>query len=182
MGLAIPKRAIANTNKKLVASTHFLGPLLSSKQRSRIPPLLDDAQQARIKWFEEDAERPSLLRIAVVAHPELENIARRISQSWQRNFRLRVVVLASQTHSFASNIPRVNFFLDVVDLNDGSLQKLLAQQLNKKTLDLPAWENELRQEIPYIPLFQNSHYAFCKKSLGNACLKFVCPSCKRYNP
>ncbi len=178
--LATPRKetaSISNT-KQFVPATHFLRPLLTTQEHQLLPPLAEDSQRARIQWFEEGTSRPSLLRIAVVAHPWMENTARHIAHSWRRTLKLRVVVLTASVNSFNNIIPRTDFFLDVLDLNDGSLQDLWAQHLTTSVNDLNAWEKKLRAEFPYIPLLESTHYAFCKPSQGTSCLRNICPSCR----
>ncbi len=178
--LTIPRNKIATSfsNRRLSPTTHFLRPLLDPS--THLTPLVDNAQQARIQWFQKD--NPPTLQIAVIANPWMEHVARQISQSWQRNLRLRVVVSATPVHRFANSIPQADFFLDIVDLNDGTLQDLWTEYLNESLASPSSWEAELQANLPYMPLFSTSHYAFCKKSLSSRCLKSVCPSCTRYLP
>jgi hypothetical protein len=124
----------------------------------------------------------------VLSHPLLEGVARRLSGQWQTTLGLAAVPeLVDADRLLQSwNSGQFDLLLDVVDLDDGSLQDLWSGALGGRlsggseppsAAQLTDWEGSLRRELPYLPLLANLHHVLAPGEGGAEKLRQVCPGC-----
>jgi hypothetical protein len=196
LSLALSRDRLAETDGpgRFVAATHFLAPLLPLNAPppagEAADPLAWDTLRARRVWLEARQGTPRELpelTLAVLEHPVLERIARRVQAQWSRtlNLSLRVQPLSADQFHRAIAAGRVDLYLDVVDLDDGSLQDLWLESLRSlRALEgpaapgsPPAWETALRKHLPYLPLLGNLHAVLLRREAPPELLPRVCPGC-----
>lgn len=157
----------------------FFEPLLPP-QGPPEAPLRWDARSARALWlgFAAPTRR---LRLATLPHPRLREAARIAASQWQRTLNATVLVQVVAAPRFAEVLARgeADLALDVLDLDNGSLQALWAPLLPGRgaAVRLAAWEAAFRERAPYLPLLANDQYTLARAPEGAARLALVCPGC-----
>jgi len=163
------------------------------------PAGVDAAENALFDWNTRAARRAWLdavpdaapATLAVADHPMLLRLARRAAQHWRRTLNWGVVVRPLPPERFADVVAGgdAELWLEVRDLDDGSLQDLWADVLPApatvetklpEPLDAPtlaAWERSLREAPPYLPLVVNRRVAVTLTATGAAALPAVCGGC-----
>lgn len=139
-----------------------------------------DSRSARQHWLEHP---PAVqrLRIAVLSHPFLESLAQRLAGNWQKSLELPTAVQPYEADRLwrAWQRGEVELMVDVVDLDDGSLQDLwgetLGAALHGKDAAPAAWEQRLRAAPPYLPLL--THVQWVVSATGPETLARACPGC-----
>jgi len=177
---AVPRPALAalGTPGRFRAARAFLEPLLP-EPGAPAAPLGWDARAARGTWLARERALPRL-RLEVLAHPWLQAMATRIAQQWQRTLNLTAGAVALDAEVFAARAgpgaPALR--LEVVDLDDGSLQDLwLEHEPPRPAADLAGCEADFQARVPYLPLLANLHFAVAVGAEAGTRLAQVCPGC-----
>jgi hypothetical protein len=158
----------------------FTDPLLPPQRNPEASFLQWDSRDARQRWLEQPHDVPRL-RMATLAHPFLEPLAQRLVGQWQKTLELPAVAQGVEVDQLWRDWSRgaADLMLDVVDLDDGSLQDLwsdaLGGKLDGKDAGPPAWEEQLRKSLPYLPLLTNLHWVV--SSGGPGPIAQICPGC-----
>jgi hypothetical protein len=182
---ALPRAKMAELEGpgRFVAAIAYLEPLLDPESVAPDPGLAWDSRLARQGWLKLK-EKPAALRLAVLPHPLLEGLATDIQAQWSRTLNLEVRVDTPSVDGFAGALPegRADLALEVVDLDDGSLQDLWQAGLGEEG---PApgsgpedWEARLRARRPYLPLLGNLHLVLLRRDAPPELLGRVCPACR----
>ncbi len=151
-----------------------------------------DTLRARRLWLK-DERPPGAWRLGVLDHPWLAGLADRIQAQWNRtiNQPVTVEVLGANRYRPALARGELELFLDVVDLDDGSLQELWRRSLPdtrppgrtaSPRRPLAALEAALRGRLPYLPLLVNSHYLLLRKDAAPELMRRACPGCVPTDP
>jgi hypothetical protein len=158
----------------------FTEPVLSA-QRNPEPPVFQwDSREARQRWLEHPHDLPRL-RLATLAHPFLEPLAQRLVGQWQKTLELPAVAQGVEVDQLWRDWGRGTYdlMLDVVDLDDGSLQDLwkesLGTSLTAKDTGTAMWELQMRKTLPYLPLLTNLHWVVSNSGAG--LITQICPGC-----
>lgn len=139
-----------------------------------------DSRSARQHWLERP---PALerLRIGVLSHPLLESLAQRLAGNWQKSLELPTAVHPYDADRLwrAWQRREMDLMVDVVDLDDGSLQDLwkesLGMALQGTDARPPVWEQRLRATLPYLPLL--THVSWVATAGGAEVISRICPGC-----
>jgi hypothetical protein len=139
-----------------------------------------DSRASRQQWLEQKHDLPRL-RVGVLAHPYLEPLAQRLVGQWQKSLELPAIAQSVEADQLWRDWNRgeIDLMVDVVDLDDGSLQDLwrdsLGAALSGKDASPAAWEAQLRKTLPYIPLLTNVNWVVSNAG-ANTVLQ-ICPGC-----
>jgi hypothetical protein len=175
----------------------FLEPLLPPARLPAADAFVWDSLTARQRWLGQP--RPERrLKIAVLVHPLLEPLAQQIAGQWQKSLELQVSTHPLEADRIWSDWAgdTYDLMLDVVDLDDGSLQDLwnaalpglppLPQPKTRKAAQpkggqndletLLEWEQRLRLGWPYLPLVTNTQWVFAARGHANQITQ-ACPGC-----
>jgi hypothetical protein len=172
-------------------STSFLAPIMTNVENDesgRESPLRYDTLRARRLWLSREREIPAELRLSVLQHPWLERLARAVGEHWRRtlNLKIRVEALPPDLFYRMGTASEPELRMEVVDLDDGSLQDLWQESLGEVragfTNSPSQWEALLRENLPYLPLVANLHYVLLKKKAKRDLLPGICPDCRRIRP
>jgi hypothetical protein len=162
------------------AARAFTEPVLAA-QRTAEPPFFQwDSRDARQRWLEQPHDLPRL-RMATFAHPFLEPLAQRLVGQWQKTLELPAAAQGVEVDQLWRDWGRGSYdlMLDVVDLDDGSLQDLWSESLGAglttKDADAAKWEAQMRKTLPYLPLLTNLHWVV--SSGGTGIVMQICPGC-----
>jgi hypothetical protein len=174
------------------AARAFFDPLLPE---SRAPgaTLGWDSRVARQAWLAHGGAGPvQRMRLAVLSHPLLEAIARRLAGQWQATLGIAAVVERVDADRLlqAWNAGGYDALVDVVDLDDGSLQDLWSAELPgvrprqgrspgdpPGAEDVAAWEQRLDRELPYLPLLTHLQVVAARVDAAPDLLRRLCPAC-----
>jgi hypothetical protein len=168
------------------AARAFLDPVLP-EGRAPEEVLRWDSRLARKQWLAgADARLNRRLRFAVLPHPVLDAIARRLAGQWETTLGVVAVPERVEPDRLLQlwNAGTFDVMLDVVDLNDGSLQYLWAQSIKgakgsspPSASDVTKWEAQLVHELPYLPLLSNLQVFAARGEAGSATVAQLCPGC-----
>lgn len=148
-----------------------------------------DSRLARKQWLANaGASSVRRLRLAVLSHPLLEVFARRLAGQWQTTLGIVAVpeLVDADRLLQAWNSGAYDALLDVVELDDGSLQDLWSAAIGTgergnveppTPAQLAAWEAKLRQDVPYLPLLTGVQYVLARGEGATEHLRQVCPGC-----
>ncbi len=170
------------------AATSFLVPILEKVESGSDSSLRYNTLQARRLWLTRNREIPAELRLSVLQHPWLERLARAVGEHWRRtlNLKIRVEALPPDLFYRMGTASEPELRMEVVDLDDGSLQDLWQESLGEVragfTNSPSQWEALLREELPYLPLVANLHYVLLKKKAKPDLLPRICPDCRVIRP
>ncbi len=171
------------------AARAFFDPVLPYGRAGEAESLHWDSRLARKQWLASAGSGlDRRLRMAVLAHPLLETIARRLAGQWQATLGLAAVpeLVEADRIVQAWNGGTYDLMLDVVDLDDGSLQDLWRDSLGsvgQGALDPPtssqlaSWETVLRKSLPYLPLLTGMQYFLPRSDAAAESLRALCPAC-----
>lgn len=194
LSLAINRPALAGAGGRgaFRAARAFFDPLLPESQPADAG-LRWDSRLARQEWLARGTVGPvQRLRLAVLSHPLLEAIARRLAGQWQATLGIAAVPERVDADRLvqAWNAGNYDALLDVVDADDGSLQDLWSAALPGERPrqarspgdppaagDLSAWEQRLERDLPYLPLLTAMQVYAARGDAGTELLRRVCPAC-----
>jgi hypothetical protein len=184
LSLALPRAQLARVDGpgRFSGATAFLAPVTAPGALEPAEALAWDTLSARRMWLESKHELPEL-RLATMDHPLLEKLAGRIQAQWNKtlNLTLRLQVLTVDQFYRLLDAGEADVSLEVVDLDDGSLQDLWMESLS--ALDAPlggkhaAWEEALRKGLPYVPVLGNTQAVLLRPDAPAGLLERVCPGC-----
>jgi len=188
LSLAMPRAELSGLESPaaLIPAEDFLAPLVISGAPAE--SLAGDALHARTLWLQEEPPLKSF-SLNVLSHPFLNRLGQGIAARWRRSLNLDVTEVVRKPAHFAalssSETPVV--ILEVVDLEDGSLQDLWRESLGPEGLALfasnpRAAEERLRSELPYLPVFQQVHHVVVPGWAPEEMLGRVCPGCRPVPP
>ncbi|MFI5399882.1 MAG: hypothetical protein ACHQZQ_02365 [SAR324 cluster bacterium] len=199
LSLAINRPALAGAAGRgaFRAARAFFEPLVPDAQAPD-PALTWDSRLARQNWLARGAAGPvERLRLAVLSHALLEAIALRLAGQWQATLGVSAVPERVDADRLlqAWNAGSYDAMVDVVDLDDGSLQDLwsaarlpgqLAGERPRQARsaadapsadDLTGWEARLARELPYVPLLTHMQVYAARGGTGTGLLQRICPTC-----
>ena len=152
-----------------------------------------NTRHARREWLRLKT-RPGPQVLGAPRHPALNRIAEQIQAQWSRTLNFSLSVTSYPVHQFQGALERweTGLVLDVVDLDDGSLQALWMTAVDPEPSVFPAspgdegrvmaGEAGLRQRLGYLPLLVNSHYVLLRKGAPPEWMHRICPGCRRVPP
>lgn len=150
-----------------------------------------DTRRARRAWLQQ-AERPAHLTLIVLNVPSLLRLARQLAANWQKTLNVRTTVNGVPPEQLGPLLATAghDVWLDVVDLEDGSLQALWGDALADQDMPLPnltaarldEWEALLRERVPYLPLLGNAHALVTRGSRAAEAQQVLCPACNSFLP
>jgi hypothetical protein len=201
ISMALNRKDIAKAigERRFSASRGFMDPLLPRKFRSGLNVLRWNSRGARQEWAINE-NKPEELSLGVLDHPWLRDIADRIQAHLNRTINLPLTITIFPVDRFQQVLKtwKTDMTLEVVDLEDGSLQNLwLAELENPEAVpgDSPnaakpgnksprnrsvnALEIELRGRLPYLPLLINNHYVLLRKKPPRYMFWRICTGCRR---
>ncbi|MFI5400979.1 MAG: hypothetical protein ACHQZQ_08020, partial [SAR324 cluster bacterium] len=194
LSLAINRPALAGAAGRgaFRAARAFFEPLAPQAQGPS-SALGWDSRLARKDWLARGAAGPvERLRLAVLPHALLEAIARRLAGQWQATLDIAAVPERVDADRLlqAWNSGGYDAMVDVVDLDDGSLQDLwsaaLPGELPRQARspgdvpsadDLSRWEARLARELPYVPLLTRLEVYAARGDTGSDLAQRICPAC-----
>jgi len=184
LSLALPRKQLAQLDGpgRFAAAGSFLGAVRAPGAEAPAKALDWDTLSARRLWLEGKHELPEL-HLAVLDHPVLMRLANRIQAQWSKtlNLSVRVEVLTVEQFYRAIRTGAADISLDVMDLDDGSLQDLWLDTLRDLHAPLggssPRWEVALRKDLPYLPVLDNLHPVLLRRGAPQGLLERVCPGC-----
>ncbi|MBI3994039.1 MAG: hypothetical protein HY342_12260 [Candidatus Lambdaproteobacteria bacterium] len=157
-------------------------------------------EQGPLGWNTLDARRqwlgtpglPERLSVTVLEHPRLNGLASRLASQWRRTLNLQVSLRVLSLDNFAVALQEGGYelLLDVVDLEDGSLQGLWRQSLEAAGVaagphkdgaaagGFQRWEQALQAQLPYLPLLVNEHHLVAAGPRAEEILRVMCPGCE----
>jgi hypothetical protein len=139
-----------------------------------------DSRVSRQLWLEKPHDVPRL-RVGALNQPFLESVAQRLAGQWQKSLELPAVPQSFEVDQLWRDWNRgaAELMLDVVDLDDGSLQDLwsesLGSALRAKDAGPDTWEAQLRKTLPYLPLL--THVNWVVSNSGAGVITQLCPGC-----
>ena len=201
ISMALNRRDIAKAigERRFSASRGFMDPLLPRRFRSGLNVLRWNSRHARQEWVKYD-NKPEELSLGVLNHPWLRDIADRIQAHMNRTINLPLTIITFPADQFqqASKIWKTDMVLEVVDLEDGSLQNLWlaglenseaapgnppnaakAGKKSRRNRSVNALEIQLRGSLPYLPLLINNHYTLLRKKPSRYLFQRICGGCQR---
>ncbi len=158
----------------------FMEPVLALPRAADAGAFPWDSRDARRRWLEQPRD-VLRLRMVALSHPFLEPLAQRLVGQWQKSLELPAVAQGVEADQLWRDWARgsIDLMLDVVDLDDGSLQDLwrdsLGRALTAKDAGPATWEAELRTTLPYLPLLTNLHWVVSPG--GPSVVQQICPGC-----
>lgn len=184
LSLALPRAQLAQVDGpgRFAGAASFLGPVQAAGVLKPASELAWNTLQARRLWLQRERKLPRL-RMAVLDDPVLQRLATLMQAQWLKtlNLSVRVQVLPVDEFARQSGAPAADFRLDVVDLDDGSLQDLWRQALDALHAPLGGtpqqWEAALRGALPFLPLLDNVHPVLVRPGAPAGLLQRVCPGC-----
>ncbi len=170
----------------------YFHPVRPSRAAASGSMLTGDTRRARRAWLQQ-AEPPEHLTLVVLKVPSLLRLARELAAHWQRTLNLRTTVNGVPPEQLGPLLATAAYdvWLDVVDLEDGSLQALWRDALDGQTLapaaerdsaHLDAWETLLQEQAPYLPLLGNAHALVTRGSRADEAQQVLCPACNSFTP
>ncbi|MDH5751800.1 MAG: hypothetical protein OEZ59_05220, partial [Deltaproteobacteria bacterium] len=206
LSLAAPRQALVNLPGPgaFVPTEMFLAPLLNVTPAA--PGLETDALEARKLWLgawggeenpsgepvpesgpaPESGIAPESLQLLLPENPYLERLASLLADRWRRSLNLGLEIHPLGMTMFAERAAGAvsSLVLDVVDLDDGSLQDLWEKSLAGYApgagapVTLENLELSLRERMPYVPLLRNVHYLVLPREGGKSrSTEDICPGC-----
>ena len=185
--------------RRFSASRGFMNPLLPRKFRSGLNVLRWNSREARKEWVKNN-NKPEELSLGVLDHPWLLEIADRIQAHLNRTINLPLTITTFPVDQFQRLLEswKTDLTLEVVDLEDGSLQNLWLSELgtpeavpaglpnpaapgknSPPNRSVNALEIELRGRLPYLPLLINNHYVLLRKKPPRYMFWRICSGCQR---
>ena len=163
--------------------TQFLTPWLESDALPPAPVLGWNALEARRAWLnrEHTVEPWNLL---VLAHPILERVSKAMQAQWRRtlNRDVSITPLPITRLALAARENRSAWTLEVVDMDDGSLQDLWEEALEGEQAlagaEPKSLEERLRGKLPYLPLIGNVHWVVLRNGVPGERIQDICPDCR----
>ena len=160
-----------------------LGAVLANGRPS---PMVWNAREARSLWLAKSRGRIQP-RLAVMDHPLMVRIARTIAGYWKKTLNLPVNVLPLSPELLARSrrAGDSEIYLDVIDLDDGSMQNLWEQSQKalsvlpeaKSKQTLKEVEQVFQQQLPYLPILQNRHFTLLRSDRMESEMTRLCPHC-----
>ncbi len=125
--------------------------------------------------------------MAIPAHRILQRVGRTLASQWKKTLNLSVVIRSFGPGEFvsASRSGKFDFIMEVVDLDNGSMQDLWAEgtagipfrtSLLEPDKALDKLENAWLSSIPHLPLIGNRHFTVGPGNAGK--LAALCPGCR----
>ena len=188
LSMATPRQELAELEgpAAMTAGVRFLTPLFTASAPAEV--LTGDALQSRTLWLRQ--ENPlRTLTLNVPEHPYLIRLGQAIAARWRRTLNLEVAEAVRKPAQLAALSAAVSPMVrvDVVDMEDGSLQDLWREALGEEgmtllAVDLGAAEAQLRASLPYLPLFQQMEYVVVPSWAPEEMMGRVCPGCRTATP
>lgn len=206
ISMALNRRDIAKAiaERRFSASRGFMAPLLPRNFRFGRNALLWNTREARQEWVKND-QKPAELSLGVLDHPWLRDIADRIQAHLNRTINLPLTITTFPADQFQQVLKtwKTDITLEVVDLEDDSLQNLWLTELEKpeaatgdstndnsttpaktgnnslRSRSVKSLEIELRRRLPYLPLLINNHYVLLRKKPPPSMFWRICGGCRR---
>jgi hypothetical protein len=183
LSLALPRRQLAQVDGpgRFAEGVTFLGPV-DAPDAPADEALGWDTLRARRLWLDAKLELPEL-HMAVLDHPVLDRLASRMQAQWKKTLNLDVRVQTLSVDEFyrAIETGQTELSLDVMDLDDGSLQQLWLDTLQSLRAPLTEaharWEAALAADLPYLPILVNIHPVLLRPGAPPELLPRVCPGC-----
>ncbi|HEX9843006.1 MAG TPA: hypothetical protein VGC20_09665 [bacterium] len=188
LSLALPRERLAQVDGpgRFAPAMAFLAPVQApgalEPAAELAAELASDTLQARRLWLQAQRKLPEL-RLVTLDHPVLERLAGRMQAQWNKTLNLTLRVLVVPADQFYRALERGDgdLFVDVADLDDGSLQDLWLDALRELRAPLgggPArWEAALRKGLPYLPVLGSVHTVLLRPNAPPGLLERVCPGC-----
>ena len=184
LSLALPRAQLARVDGpgRFAPVTAFLAPVQAPGEQEPAEALAWDTLSARRMWLDARHELPEL-RFVTMEHPLLERLASRIQAQWNKtlNLTLRLQLLTVDQFYRLIDAGEADLSLEVMELDDGSLQDLWSEALQR--LDAPldgtpaGWEAALRKGLPYLPVLGNTQSVLLRPEAPPGLLQRVCPGC-----
>jgi hypothetical protein len=182
---AVNREELAQTAPKgsFRAPRAFLEPVLPPERVHESVLFQFDPLAARQKWLALRLPERRL-RLVSLAHPFLEPLALRLAGQWQKSLELAVVPESVDSDRLwrVWQSEEFDLMLDVVDLDDGSLNDLwrdaLEDHFTGKDANPAGWERVLQDTMPYFPILSNVHWLVTRPG-QDALAAQVCPGCVR---
>ncbi len=184
LSLALPRAQLARVDGpgRFAPVTAFLAPVQAPGAEEPAEALAWDTLTARRMWLDAKHDLPEL-RLVTMEHPLLEKLASRIQAQWNKtlNLTLRLQLLTVDQFYRLIDAGEADVSLEVMDLDDGSLQDLWTDTL--RGLDAPlggkpaGWEAALRKGLPYLPVLGNTQSVLLRPDAPPGLLQQVCPGC-----
>jgi len=170
----------------------FFHPLRPDTAGAEGTVLAWDTRRARRAWLQ-GPERPEHLTLVVLNVPSLLRLARQLAANWQKTLNVRTTVDGVPPEQLGPLLATgaYDLWLDVVDLEDGSLQALWRDALAGQAVSpaavsegaqLDTWEALLREQVPYLPLLGNAHAVVTRGSRADEARQALCGACRGFTP
>ncbi len=151
-----------------------------------------DSREARRAWLAAPAgsRGPRTLRLGYARHPLLEAWAERLAAQWQKTLEIAVTPQAVDPERLGPlwDSGSLDLLLDVLDLDDGSLQDAwrdgspaaeIGAPAGQSAADaVPGVEQRLRAQRPYLPLLSNTSLVLGRGPGSAARIAAFCPGCQ----